>query len=77
MGWEQIYVDGHRLVNHDGGTANFQTSIFFDPKERIGVYVGAVNTRLSDDESTPLESAGHVPARILLLAGDNRGERYS
>ena len=41
MGWESIEINGNTLINHDGGTANFQSSIFFDPKERTGVFIAA------------------------------------
>jgi CubicO group peptidase (beta-lactamase class C family) len=41
MGWELIDIEGHRLINHEGGTGHFQTSVFFDPKERVGVFVAA------------------------------------
>lgn len=41
MGWESSKMDGHNLINHDGGTPNFQSSVFFDPDERIGVFVAA------------------------------------
>lgn len=41
MGWELLDVDGRRLINHEGGTANFETSVFLDPEERVGVFVGA------------------------------------
>ena len=41
MGWELFEIDGHNLINHDGGTANFQSSVFFDPDERIGVFIAA------------------------------------
>lgn len=41
MGWESFKVDGHDLINHDGGTPNFQSSVFFDPGERIGVFIAA------------------------------------
>ena len=41
MGWESFQIDGHNFVSHDGGTANFQCSVFFDPDERIGVFIAA------------------------------------
>lgn len=40
MGWERIEADGHQLITHDGGTGHFETSVFFDPDERVGVFVG-------------------------------------
>jgi hypothetical protein len=41
MGWESIKINGHTLINHDGGAANFESSIFFDPEERVGVFIAA------------------------------------
>jgi CubicO group peptidase (beta-lactamase class C family) len=41
MGWETVRVDGRTLVDHDGGTANFQSSVFFDPEARVGVFIAA------------------------------------
>ena len=57
MGWELIDIDGHRLINHEGGTGTFQTSVFFDPEERVGVFVGAnVMSALDAFSSPPPES---------------------
>ena len=41
LGWESVRIDGHRLINFDGATGNYQASIFFDPEERVGVFVAA------------------------------------
>lgn|GEM_PF-3213044 len=41
MGWESSQMDGYDLINHDSGTPNFQSSVFFDPDERIGVFIAA------------------------------------
>lgn len=41
MGWESLRENGRRLINHDGGAANFQASLFFDPRARVGVFVAA------------------------------------
>jgi CubicO group peptidase (beta-lactamase class C family) len=41
MGWEAVQVNGRTLINHDGGWANFQSSVFFDPQARVGVFVAA------------------------------------
>jgi hypothetical protein len=41
LGWESLRIDGHRLINFDGATGNYQASIFFDPEERVGVFVAA------------------------------------
>ena len=53
MGWELIDIDGHRLINHEGGTGTFQTSVFFDPEERVGVFVGANVMNALDAFSSP------------------------
>ena len=41
MGWEIDRLDGRTVIDHDGGTANFQTSVFFDPEARVGVFIAA------------------------------------
>ncbi|HTK28742.1 MAG TPA: serine hydrolase domain-containing protein [Vicinamibacterales bacterium] len=53
MGWESIRVGGHRLINHDGGTANFQTSAFFDDDARVGVFLAANVIDALDALSSP------------------------
>ena len=37
--WASLRFDERRLVYHVGGTASFQAALFFDPQERVGVYV--------------------------------------
>ncbi|HEX6543501.1 MAG TPA: serine hydrolase domain-containing protein, partial [Ktedonobacterales bacterium] len=51
-GWDE----GRPLVNQDGATANFQASIFFDPKARVGVFVAANVMNALDGLSSPLGS---------------------
>ena len=41
MGWESVQTNGRTLIYHDGGTANFQCSVFFDPQAKIAVFVAA------------------------------------
>jgi hypothetical protein len=41
MGWESVRIEGHRLINHDGATGNFQASVFIDPETQVGVFVAA------------------------------------
>jgi CubicO group peptidase (beta-lactamase class C family) len=41
LGWESVRVDGHRLINFDGATGNYQASLFIDPQEQVGVFVAA------------------------------------
>ncbi len=53
MGWESAQSNGHTLINHDGGTANFQSSLFFDPQERVGVFVAANVMSALDAFSSP------------------------
>lgn len=76
-GWEAIWSNGRRLVNHDGGTANFQSALFFDPVAKVGVYVAAnvvnaLDTFSSPHGTSPLDgvtarSMAHV---ILSMATD-------
>ena len=56
-GWELTSLNGRTLVNQDGATANFQTSMFFDPRARVGVFVAANVMNASDGLSSPLGSA--------------------
>src|SRR6185312_2612592 len=44
------------LVNQDGATADFQASIFFDPKSRVGVFIAANVMNALDGLSSPLGS---------------------
>ena len=53
MGWETTVLDGHVLVNHDGGTANYQASLFFDPAARVGVFIAANAISMWDAFSSP------------------------
>ena len=41
MGWVSARINGRTVINHEGGTSNFQCSVFFDPEERVGVFVAA------------------------------------
>jgi CubicO group peptidase (beta-lactamase class C family) len=41
LGWESVRIDGHRLINFDGATGNYQASLFNDPEQRVGVFVAA------------------------------------
>lgn len=56
-GWELASFSGRRLVNQDGATANYQASMFFDPKARVGVYVAGNVMNASDGLSSPFGSA--------------------
>jgi CubicO group peptidase (beta-lactamase class C family) len=57
MGWESVQINGRTLLNHDGGTANFQASMFFDPKFRVGVFLAANVINALDAFSSPPGSA--------------------
>src|SRR5690606_22666037 len=39
LGWESARIDGRRLINHDGATANSQCSVFIDPEAQVGVFL--------------------------------------
>lgn len=56
-GWELAHLNGRTLVNQDGATANFQASAFFDPEERVGVFVAANAMNALDGLSSPPDSA--------------------
>jgi CubicO group peptidase (beta-lactamase class C family) len=48
-GWD----NGGALVNQDGATANYQASVFFDPKARVGVFLAANVMNGLDGLSSP------------------------
>jgi hypothetical protein len=56
-GWELAALNGRTLVNQDGATANFQASIFFDPRTREGVFITANAMNALDGLSSPPDSA--------------------
>jgi CubicO group peptidase (beta-lactamase class C family) len=75
MGWERLDVDRRHLINHDGGTTNFQCSVFLDPDERVGVFVAAnvmsaLDAFSSPHGSTPLdgETVRAVAHSVLSLS---------
>ena len=53
FGWEFLRSNGRVLLNHDGGTANFQSSLFIDPEARVGVFVAGNAMGLLDALSSP------------------------
>jgi CubicO group peptidase (beta-lactamase class C family) len=53
IGWESVRSNRRHLLNSDGGTVNFQSSIFFDPASRVGVYVAANVVNALDTFSSP------------------------
>ncbi|HEX6542531.1 MAG TPA: serine hydrolase domain-containing protein [Ktedonobacterales bacterium] len=52
-GWESAQLNGRPLLNQDGATANFQASVFFDPKARVGVFIAANVMNALDGLSSP------------------------
>lgn len=52
-GWESAQLNGRTLLNQDGATANFQTSLFFDPQTRVGVFIAANVMNGLDGLSSP------------------------
>lgn len=62
LGWEFPQVNGRELINHDGGTANFQSALFIDPQAKVGVYIAvnvtsAVDAFASPSGTSPLDGA--------------------
>lgn len=53
FGWEFVRANGRTLINHDGGTVNFQTSLLMDPEGRAGVFVAANVINALDTFSSP------------------------
>jgi CubicO group peptidase (beta-lactamase class C family) len=72
FGWEFLRENGRTLINHDGGTTNFQASLFFDPTARVGVYVAAnvinaLDAFASPSGSSPLDGqTTRAMARVIL-----------
>ena len=53
LGWEFLSANGRTLINHDGGVANFQASLFIDPEAKVGVFVAANAMSALDAFATP------------------------
>jgi Beta-lactamase len=77
MGWESVRINGRTVMNHDGGVANFQCSAFFDPEERVGVFIAAnvmsaLDAFSSPHGSTPLDgiTTRGMAQRVLSLAAN-------
>jgi CubicO group peptidase (beta-lactamase class C family) len=73
LGWESVRIHGHRLINFDGATGNYQASLFFDPQERVGVFVAAnamsALDGLSSSRSSSSLGAGSVREIVGRLFG--------
>ena len=52
-GWELVDYNGHVVINHDGGSANFQSSVFMDPTAHVGVFVASNVNNALDTFSSP------------------------
>jgi CubicO group peptidase (beta-lactamase class C family) len=78
IGWESLRANGRRLINHDGGTANFQSSLFFDPDARVGVIIlanviNALDAFSSPHGSSPLDGqTTRAMAHTVLSLATNR-----
>jgi CubicO group peptidase (beta-lactamase class C family) len=57
LGWESVRIDGRRLINSDGATANYQCSVFIDPQAGVGVFIAANVMSGLDGLSSSLSSA--------------------
>lgn len=71
LGWESVRIDGRRLINHDGGTGNFQASVFIDPEQKVGVFIAANAMSALDglsssrsSSSLGASSAGEIVRRL-------------
>jgi NADH dehydrogenase FAD-containing subunit/CubicO group peptidase (beta-lactamase class C family) len=53
FGWEFVRAGGRTLINHDGGTANSQASLFIDPVARVGVFIAANAINALDAFASP------------------------
>jgi CubicO group peptidase (beta-lactamase class C family) len=65
LGWESVRIDGRRLVNHDGATANYQCSLFMDPKDRVGVFLAADVMNGLDGLSSSRSSASRAGTALI------------
>ena len=52
-GWEFAESNGRMLLNHDGGTATFQSALFIDPDAHVGVFVATNADNALDTFSSP------------------------
>jgi CubicO group peptidase (beta-lactamase class C family) len=66
LGWEFVREDGRTLINHDGGTFNFQASLFINPEARVGVFVAANVMSALDAFASP---SGSTPVNGITTRG--------
>ena len=80
LGWESARIDGHRLVNFDGATGNYQASVFIDPEKQVGVFVAANAMSALDGLSSSLSSsslgARSVPELVRRLVGRDENKAF-
>ena len=84
LGWMRAPLDGRILLNHDGGTAGFASSLWLDPqRRRASAVLSNALVEVTDlalhllDESVPIRDLGLLrqaalplePARLVPLAG--------
>jgi len=84
LGWMRAPLDGRILLNHDGGTAGFASSLWLDPqRRRASAVLSNALVEVTDlalhllDESVPTRDLGLLrqaalplePARLVPLAG--------
>lgn len=78
LGWESARIDGRRLINADGATANYQCSLFIDPEARVGVFIAANVMSALDGLSSSRSAASlgarsaHEIVRRVLSRDDNK-----
>jgi hypothetical protein len=53
IGWETTEFQGRTLINHDGGNAHYQASVFIDPEARVGVFIAMNVMNALDAFSSP------------------------
>lgn len=70
LGWESEQFNGHSLIYHIGGVPNFQSSLFFDPEARVGVFIAANACNALDAFSSPSGVTGMdgVTTRAMALS---------
>jgi CubicO group peptidase (beta-lactamase class C family) len=67
LGWESVQVNGHWVLNFDGGNANFQASLFFDPETQVGVFITAnvINSLDSISSARSTSLLNGITTRIM------------
>jgi CubicO group peptidase (beta-lactamase class C family) len=58
LGWESEQLNGRPVIYHIGGVPNFQSSLFFDPEARVGVFIAANVCIALDAFSSPAGVTG-------------------